>query len=242
MVFAIAERRRRAAGLGAGARPGGRSRGRWHVPSMQAPSGGRPSSARAVAAGHGDACPPPAWRSPTSSSSGSGAASLPVRVAPMLRDHLVHRLEACGRRSSASTCGSAAAIPPTCGEKPAAATRGLTHTIRYASRASRSISRADQRGVAALPAVGQDHDHGPARHPAAAVAVVEGLERLADAGAGGPVGRGGGGALDGALRGARGERARDPRQAASRTRTPRRRGRAHVEELQERGRTAPSSG
>src|SRR3954467_8236466 len=41
----------------------------------------------------------------------------------------------------ASVCGSAAAIPPATGAKPGAAARGLTHTMRWASRARRSISR-----------------------------------------------------------------------------------------------------
>ena len=103
-------------------------------------------------------------------------------------------------------------MPPARGTKPAAATRGLTHTIRYASRASRSISRPTSCGLAALPAVGEDHDHRAAGHPAAAVAVVERAQRVADAGAARPVGRGRGGALDRALGRARGERARDARQ------------------------------
>ena len=68
--------------------------------------------------------------------------------------------------------------------------RGLTHTIRCARRARRSISLADERGVAALPAVGEDHDHRAAGHAAPAVAVVEGLSALADPRAARPVRRG----------------------------------------------------
>ncbi len=43
--------------------------------------------------------------------------------------------------TSASQYGSAATMPPACTEKELAETRGLTHTIRWASRARRSISR-----------------------------------------------------------------------------------------------------
>ena len=52
----------------------------------------------------------------------------------------------------------------------------------------------DVLGVAALPTVGEDHDDGAARHPAAAVAIVERLQRVTDPGAARPVGRGRGGA------------------------------------------------
>src|SRR3954454_20442880 len=76
-----------------------------------------------------------------SSSSGSGAASLRERSEP------IASITSCSAArlwplTSESTKGSAAAIPPTRGEKPSADTRGLTQTIRYASRARRSISRA----------------------------------------------------------------------------------------------------
>ncbi len=103
-------------------------------------------------------------------------------------------------------------MPPAWTENARALTRGLTHTIRCASRASRSISRADQRRVAALPAVGEDHHDRAARHPAPPVAVVERLQRVADAGAARPVWRRLRRALDRALRIARGERPRQPGQ------------------------------
>ena len=78
--------------------------------------------------------------------------------------------------------------------------------------------------VAALPPIGQDHDDGATRHPAPPVAVVERLQCAADARPTRPVGRGGGGAPDRPLGVARRERPRQPRRAASRTRTSRRRG------------------
>ena len=71
---------------------------------------------------------------------------------------------------------------------------------------------ADQLGGAALPAVGQDHDHRAAGHPAPAVAVVERLQRIADPGAARPVRRRCGGALDRPLGVARCQRPGQPRQ------------------------------
>ena len=91
-------------------------------------------------------CPEPGSRSPTApprarradpaALAGDRSCSRPDRL-----DHVVERLEAVPADQSASQCGSAAAIPPVRGEKPAALTRGLTHTIRCARRARRSISR-----------------------------------------------------------------------------------------------------
>ena len=103
-------------------------------------------------------------------------------------------------------------MPPARTENALAPTRGLTQTIRWARRARRSISRPDEHGVAALPAVGEDHDHGAARHAAAPVAVVERLQRVADPGSARPVRRRRGGALDRALGVAGGQRARQARQ------------------------------
>ena len=114
--------------------------------------------------------------------------------------------------TSASQYGSAATMPPACTENASALTRGLTQTIRWASRARRCHLAPDEHRVAALPAVGEDHDHRAARHAAAAVAVVELLQRVADPRPARPVGRGRGRALDRALRVARGERARQARQ------------------------------
>ncbi len=72
----------------------------------------------------------------------------------------------------------------------------------------------DQRRVAPLPSVGQDHNHRAARHPALAVAVVERLQRVADPRAARPVGRGGRSALDRSLGVTRSQRARDASQAS----------------------------
>ena len=93
-------------------------------------------------------------------------------------------------------------MPPARTENPVAPTRGLTHTIRWARRPRRAISAHEGR-VAALPAVGEDHDHRTPGHAPAPVPVVEGLERLADPSPARPVRRRGGGALDRALRVAR---------------------------------------
>ena len=60
--------------------------------------------------------------------------------------------------------------------------------------------------------IGEDDDDGAAGHPATSVAVVELAQRVPDAGPARPVGRGGGGALDRALRVARRERAGQARQ------------------------------
>ena len=84
--------------------------------------------------------------------------------------------------TNASTCGSAAAIPPVSGAKPGAALRGLTQITRCASRDSRSICSAEQRRVGAFPAVGHDDDHRTPRQSPPAVGVQEGLDRGADPG------------------------------------------------------------
>ena len=104
-------------------------------------------------------------------------------------------------------------MPPARTSNSLEPTRGLTQTIRCARRARRSISRPDERRIAALPAVRDDHDDRPARHAAAAVAVVELLQRVADPRPARPIWRGGRGALDRAVGTARRERSRDPGQA-----------------------------
>src|SRR3954452_1308804 len=48
--------------------------------------------------------------------------------------------------TSASQCGSAWTMPPARTEKASAPTRGLTHTMRWASRARRAISRPTSAG------------------------------------------------------------------------------------------------
>ena len=98
-------------------------------------------------------------------------------------------------------------MPPARTENSLAPTRGLTQTIRWARRARRSISRPTTARVAALPAVGEDHDHGPTRHAATPVAVVELLQRVADPGPARPVRRRRGSALDRPLGMARRQRA-----------------------------------
>ena len=71
---------------------------------------------------------------------------------------------------------------------------------------------AHEHRIAALPAVGEDHDHRPASHAAPPVAVVELLQRVADPRPARPVGRRRGGALDGSLRVPGGQRARQARE------------------------------
>ena len=114
--------------------------------------------------------------------------------------------------TSASQCGSAATMPPARTANASAPTRGLTHTIRWASRASRAISRPTSSGSPRSQPSETITTTDAARHPAAAVAVVERLQRVADPGAAGPVGRRRGGALDRALGMAAAQRAREARQ------------------------------
>ena len=64
---------------------------------------------------------------------------------------------------------------------------GLSQTIARDLRCRRRHRLREEGGVAPLPAVRRDNDDRAARHPAAAVDAVEGVERLADAGAAGPV-------------------------------------------------------
>ena len=112
----------------------------------------------------------------------------------------------------ASQCGRAAAMPPVRGLKPGALARGLTQTIRWARRDSRSISRPTSAGSARSQPSERITTTAPRAMPAAPVAVVEPLQRLADAGAARPVGRRGGGALDRRLRVAPAQRAGEPGQ------------------------------
>ena len=80
-------------------------------------------------------------------------------------------------------------MPPAAGEALGARARVHPHDAVGEPRQPLHLAR-HERGVAALPAVGQDHDQRAARHAAAAVAVVELLQRVADPGAARPVGRG----------------------------------------------------
>ena len=92
--------------------------------------------------------------------------------------------------TKSSTCGSAATMPAVSGAYPGWPRCGLTHTTRCASRGSRAICSPSSVGVAALPAVGGDHDDRAAGHPALAPAVEERLQQLAEPGAAAPVGHG----------------------------------------------------
>ena len=58
--------------------------------------------------------------------------------------------------------GRAAAIPPAVGANPSRPARGLAHTTRCASRASRAICSPSSVDLAALPAVRQHHHDRPA--------------------------------------------------------------------------------
>ena len=120
-------------------------------------------------------------------------------------------------------------------------TRGLTHTIRCASRASRSISRPTSAGSPRSQPSERITITAPRAIPRRPWRSLNALQRVADAGAAGPVGRGRGGALDRALGAARGQRAGDARQPRGEherlgVRARRRSGTAGT-----RGRRAPSS-
>ena len=146
--------------------------------------------------------------------------------------------------TSASQCGRAATRPPA---RAANATRADARVDPHdpVGQPAQPLHLAsDQRRVAPLPAVGQDHDDRAARHAAPAVAVIERLERVADPGAARPVGRGRRGALDRALGIARAERARQAGQAGGeheRLGVRRRRRRRRSGTGGTRGRRAPSS-
>src|SRR3954447_18287183 len=86
----------------------------------------------------------------SSSSSGAGGATGAARIAARpprsgssaaIASTTSPRASRLWPLTSASQCSSAAAMPPARGAKPGAPTRGLTHTIRCASRARRAISR-----------------------------------------------------------------------------------------------------
>ena len=79
-------------------------------------------------------------------------------------------------------------MPPVSGTKPAAATRGVDPDHPVGPAGQRSHLRAQERGVVAFPAVGDDHDDSPVGHAAPAVPVHEQLQRVADPGATAPVG------------------------------------------------------
>ena len=104
-------------------------------------------------------------------------------------------------------------MPPACTENAARADARIDPDDPVGQAREALHLAADQQRVAALPAVGEDHDHGAACHAAAPVAVVELLQRVADPGPARPVRRRGGGALDRALGMARGQRARQAGQA-----------------------------
>ena len=75
--------------------------------------------------------------------------------------------------TSASQYGSAALMPPDCTEKASGADARIDpHDPVGQAREALQLAAHEHR-VAALPAVGEDHDHGAAGHPAASVPVVE---------------------------------------------------------------------
>ena len=146
--------------------------------------------------------------------------------------------------TSASQCGSAATMPPACTENAPAPTRGLTHTIRWASRARRSISRPTSAGSPRSQPSERITTTAPRAMPRRPWRSLNVLQRVADPGAARPVRRGGGGALDGALRVARGRARGSGASGAWRTRTPRRSARCRRRRsgtAGRRGRRAPSS-
>ena len=75
--------------------------------------------------------------------------------------------------TNSSTYGSAAAIPRASGAKSGDALSGFTHTTRYATRCEARHLLGEHLGVAAVPAVGEDHDDRAAGHAAHAPLVVE---------------------------------------------------------------------
>ena len=109
--------------------------------------------------------------------------------------------------TSASQCGSAATMPPACTENALALTRGLTHTIRWASRARRAISRPTSVGSPRSQPSERITTTAPRAMPRRPWRSLNALSAS-------PIrvpldqsGRGGRGALDGALGVARGQRA-----------------------------------
>ena len=150
------------------------------VAHRQAPSRRRLSSARAVAARHRHrAARARASRSPTAPRRvvrlrgvGSSVARAAVPARPRSRRRPRPARRGCGRDERVE-CGSAAAMPPARGAKPRGADARVDPHDPVGEPREPLHLAADELGLAALPAVGQDHDHRAARHPAAAVAVVE---------------------------------------------------------------------
>ena len=214
----------------AAAPPGARSPGRCtscpaSLASIGPPAGCRPPSARPVAARHRDRAALDRGGARPRLLLGFGRAPPSGGVHALgadRLDHLVERVQAVAahervavgqRRRHAAGPRREAARRSRAGSPTRSGTRAAT--------AAPSRAR-HERGVAALPAVREDHDESAARHAAPAVAVVELLQSVADPGPARPVRGRGGGALDRALRAAR---ARAPASGASggwRTRTPRR--------------------
>ena len=208
VVLAVAEARLRPAARDAGARRGGRSRDRCRSWSCRPPGGGV-AAARAVAARHRDRAAGHrrgARHGSSASGSGTSGAQPGAPRSAAIASTTSPSASRLWPLTSASMCGSAAshAAGPR-GEVRRAHARVDPHDPVGQARKALHLA-ADERRVAPFPPVGQDDDHGAARHPAAAVAVVERPQRLADTRPARPVGRRGGGTLDCALGAARGER------------------------------------
>ena len=198
VLLEVAERRLRPAQRVRRRRRAARSRGRCRLrlgsligrptPGSCCRGSGRTRSASPPS------CPAPASRSPTSPARrrGAGPGALDGRAADRV-DDLAERAKL-WPLTSASQCGSAASIPPARAREDAGAhARVDPHDPVREPREPLHLAP-DERRVAALPAVGEDHHDRAARHPAPAVAVVERLQRVADPGAARPVGRRRGGA------------------------------------------------
>ena len=91
--------------------------------------------------------------------------------------------------TTASQYGHAAAMPPTSGRYRGDWVRGIRPHDPVRDPGQPRHLRAEQLRIAGLPAVGDDQDDRAPGHAAAAVAVVELLDRGADPGSAGPVGR-----------------------------------------------------
>ena len=161
-----------------------------------------PCSARARSASP-PSSPRPAWRWPRARARRRAARAARARRARAMAAPIASTTSASASKecpeTSASQYGSAATIPPACTENARARNPRVDPDDAVGEPREPLHLPADLLGVAPLPAVGEDHDDGAAGHPAPAVAVVEGLQRVADPGAARPVRRRGRGPLDGAL-------------------------------------------
>ena len=149
----------------------------------------------------------------------------------------------CPDRNS-SIDGMAAAIPRASGSYRGEPFSGFTHTTRWARRRRPRHLRLQQLGVAALQAVGAQHDDGAAERRSLAPPVQQRLQRLADPGAALPVGHLLADLVQraiGVLRAERPRHAREPRPEHEHLHPPSRRHRRVRRTASAPARTAPSS-